>query len=197
MLTRPYSCIVFLTTSSTVFNLNIPIQIIANSVGQTRCHRTEYMICLYWYICLETSDRALNLLMIRVVNGAKVSCIWHHWGVQLILAYSWARPSIIVADKDRGGMFYFPVSPLSFLFLFLPSHSLSSLLLSLLSFFSLSLGDDTKWPTRVDMSLNPNTINCRRYMINAYGLKYWHTYYTRPYMVKMMKVLDWTTTDMV
>ena len=26
-------------------------------------------------------------------------------------------------------------------------------------FFSLSLGDDTKWPTRVDVSLNPNTIN--------------------------------------
>ena len=41
----------------------------------------------------------------------------------------------------------------------LPCPSLSSLLLSLLSLFSLSLGDNTKWPTRVDMSLNPNTIN--------------------------------------
>ena len=57
------------------------------------------------------------------------------------------------------------VSALSFLFyffsvpLFLLCPSLSSPLLSLLSFFSLSLGDDTKWPTRVDMSLNPNTIN--------------------------------------
>ena len=51
------------------------------------------------------------------------------------------------------------VSSLSFLFLFLPCPSLSSLLLSLLSLFSLSLGDDTKWPTRVDVSLNPNTIN--------------------------------------
>ena len=26
-------------------------------------------------------------------------------GVQLILAYSWARPAILVADKGRGGMF--------------------------------------------------------------------------------------------
>ena len=37
------------------------------------------------------------------------------------------------------------------------SHSASPLL-SLHSLFSLSLGDDTKWPTRVDVSLNPNTI---------------------------------------
>ena len=45
---------------------------------------------------------------------------------------------------------------LSFLFLFLPCPHLSSPLLSL---FSLSLGDNTKSPTRVDMSINPNTIN--------------------------------------
>ena len=36
---------------------------------------------------------------------------------------------------------------------------LSSPLLSLLSLFSPYLGDDTKWPTRDDVSLNPNTIN--------------------------------------
>ena len=51
-----------------------------------------------------------------------------------------------------------------FLFLlFLHCHSFSflpypSLLSPLLSLFSLSLEDDTKWPTRVDVSLNPNTI---------------------------------------
>ena len=39
-------------------------------------------------------------------------------------------------------MFLF-VSSLSFLFLFLPCPSLSSALLSLLSLFSLSVGDDT------------------------------------------------------
>ena len=32
-------------------------------------------------------------------------------------------------------------------------------LLSFLYFFSLSLGDDTKWPTRVGVSLSPNSIN--------------------------------------
>ena len=92
-----------------------------------------------------------------------LSCILCHRGVQLILAYSWARPAILVAGKGRGGMFLF--------LLFLHFHScssffpvpLSSLRLSLLSLFSLSLGDDTKWPTRVDVSLNPNTINHYEY----------------------------------
>ena len=77
-------------------------------------------------------------------GGAKVLCILHHWGVQLILAYSWARPAILVVGKGRRGMFLF--------LLFLHFHSCSSffpiplfhLLYSLLSLFSLSLGDDTK-----------------------------------------------------
>ena len=40
-------------------------------------------------------------------GGAKVLCILHHWGVLLILAYSWARPAILVVGKGRGGMFLF------------------------------------------------------------------------------------------
>ena len=81
----------------------------------------------------------------RWSGGAKVLCILHHRGVQLILAYSWARPAVLVVGKGRGGMFFISsVSSLSFLFLFLPCPSLSSPLLSLLSLFSLSLGDDTK-----------------------------------------------------
>ena len=51
---------------------------------------------------------------------AMASFILRHRGVQLKLAYSWARPAILVAGKGRGGMFLFPVSSLSFLFLFLP-----------------------------------------------------------------------------
>ena len=82
-------------------------------------------------------------------------CILHHRGVQLILAYSWDRPAILAAGKGRGGLFLFLASSLLFIFLFLPCSLLSHLLYSLLSLFSLSLGDDTKWPTRVD----PKTIN--------------------------------------
>ena len=36
---------------------------------------------------------------------AKVSCILRRQGIQVILAYSWARPAILVAGKGRGGMF--------------------------------------------------------------------------------------------
>ena len=62
------------------------------------------------------------------------------------IGFSWARPAILVAGKDRGrgDVFISSVSSLSFLFLFLPCPSLSSFLLSLLSLFSLTLGDDTK-----------------------------------------------------
>ena len=49
---------------------------------------------------------------------AKVSCILCHRGVQLILAYSWARPAILVAGKGREVMFLF--------LLFLHFHSYSS-----------------------------------------------------------------------
>ena len=41
------------------------------------------------------------------LGGAKVLCILHHWSVQLILAYSWARPAILVVGKGIGGMFLF------------------------------------------------------------------------------------------
>ena len=48
---------------------------------------------------------------------AMVSCILRHRGAQLKLAYSWARPAILVAGKGRGGMFLF--------LLFLHFHSCS------------------------------------------------------------------------
>ena len=54
----------------------------------------------------------------EMLGGAKVSCIFCHRGVQLILAYSWARPAILVAGKGREVMFLF--------LLFLHVHSCSS-----------------------------------------------------------------------
>ena len=60
-------------------------------------------------------------------------------------ASNWYWLAILAAGKGRGGMFlFYSVSSLSLLFLFLPFPSFSSLLLSLLPLFSLSLGDDTK-----------------------------------------------------
>ena len=58
----------------------------------------------------------------------KVSCILRHRGVQLILAYSWARLAILVAGKGRGECFYFfgfftfiPVPPSSLSLSFISS----------------------------------------------------------------------------
>ena len=93
---------------------------------------------------------------------AKLSCILCQQGVQLVLAYSWARLAILVAGKSRGGrgggkMFLF----LLFTIIPIPLSSLSFAFISsaLLSLFSLYLGEDTKWPTRVEVSLNPKTVN--------------------------------------
>ena len=94
-----------------------------------------------------------------MVGCGKGSCILHHWGIQLILAYSWARPTILIVGKDRGGISISSVSSLSFLFLFLPCPSLSSPLLSLLPFS----GRRHKMTSRIDMSLNPNTIKSSPY----------------------------------
>ena len=72
------------------------------------------------------------------LGEAKVSCILHHRGVQLIFDYSWARPAILAEGKGRGGMFLF----LLFLHFhsssFLPCPSLSSPLLSPISFLPFS-----------------------------------------------------------
>ena len=99
------------------------------------------------------------------LGKAKVSCISHHQGIQLILAHSWTRPVILAAVKDRDGMFLFLLFLHFRSFSCLPWPSLSSPLLSLLSVFSLSLGYDTKWPTRVDVSLNPNSIKNLKFEI--------------------------------
>ena len=56
-----------------------------------------------------------SLLYFRVISHfqwgwsgvVKVSAILCHQGVQLILAYSWARLAILVAGNGRGGCFYF------------------------------------------------------------------------------------------
>ena len=87
-------------------------------------------------------------------GGAKVLCILDHRGVQLILAYSWARPAILVVGKGRGRMFLF--------LLFLHFHSCSSffpvplfhLLYSLFYLFSPFL-----WETTQN---DPQGLTCRQ-----------------------------------
>ena len=140
----------------------------------TACKISVSLTLLNW-IKDELIYRISELMVATLIQRwgwscvAKVSCILCHRGIQLILAYSWARPAILLTGKGIGGMFLFCFFT-SFLFLFCPCSSLSSPL-SLLSLFCLSLGDDTKWPTRVDVSLNTNTIN---QFIQRYNKKSFH-----------------------
>ena len=60
----------------------------------------------------------------------KASCILRHGGVQLIFAYSWARPAILAECKGRRGMFLLLLFLHFHSFSFLPCPSLSSPLLS-------------------------------------------------------------------
>ena len=93
------------------------------------------------YIALDEKRIRLNTFLISPKpygvfkgwsGGAKVSGISRHRGVQLILAYDWARPAILVAGKDIGECFHFfcfftftPL-PLSSLSLFFISSTISS-----------------------------------------------------------------------
>ena len=92
------------------------------------------------------------------LGGAKVSCNLHHWGGQLILNYSWARPATLVAGKGRGGMFLF--------LLFLHFHSCSSFFpvpLFLLLYYLFYVFSPFFWETAQNdpqgLMLNPNSIN--------------------------------------
>ena len=113
-----------------------------------RCRRWRFsfvngQVSLAWSIVLCTQELSVHTAR-GWSGGAKVLCILHHWGVQLILAYSWARPAILVVGKGRGGMFLF--------LLFLHFHSCSSffpvplfhLLYSLFYLFSPFLWETTQ-----------------------------------------------------
>ena len=96
----------------------------------------------------------------RWFGEANVSCILRHRGVQLRLAFSWARPDILAAGKGRGGerfyffcfftFIHFPPSTLSLFFIF---STLSSICLLPFS------RRPHKITPRVEVSLNLNTIN--------------------------------------
>ena len=115
-------------------------------------------VCLSCYLYVFVYHVTSLVFVWGWSGGAKVSCILCHRGVQLILANSWARPAILVVDKGRGGMFLF--------LLFLPFHSCSSffpVLLFHLFYYLFYLFSPILWEMtqnhRVDVLLNPNTIN--------------------------------------
>ena len=96
----------------------------------------KFLLYHLYYLCHNLDYRGEKSQLKNLIQ-----CILRHRCVQLILAYIWARPAILVAGKGKGGMFIF--------LLFLHFHSCSSffpvpLFHLLYSLFSHSLGDDTK-----------------------------------------------------
>ena len=67
----------------------------------------DFCVCYFTLLTLSIQTPQLLTILSGWSGGAKVSCSLHHRGVQLILAYSWARPATLVAGKGRGGMFLF------------------------------------------------------------------------------------------
>ena len=78
-------------------------------------------------IISKTYSEALGWL-----GETKVSCILHHRGVQLILAYSWSGYAILAAGKGRERDVFISLFLLCHSVSFLPYPSISSPLLYLL-----------------------------------------------------------------
>ena len=99
----------------------------------------------------EQSDLGPHSL--RVVGWCEGAVYLTSPGRQLILAYSWARPAILVVGKGRGGMFLF--------LLFLHFHSCSSFFpvpLFHLLFYLFYLFSPFLWETTQN---DPQGLKCR------------------------------------
>ena len=112
--------------------------------------RVQLVVYLTLLWCPPDIGLQLGKACYFAAGKAKLSCILRHCGgLQLGKACFFAA-----VKKCRGGMF------LILLFLHFHSFSFVSCLSSTISSISLlPFEDHTKWPTRVDMSLNPNSIN--------------------------------------
>ena len=83
--------------------------------------------------CNTFGLRKASYQELGVVGCGKGVVYLASWVVQLILAYSWARPAILVAGKGGGGSFYFYCFftfisvPLSSLSLYFISFTISSI----------------------------------------------------------------------
>ena len=89
-------------TRRSVFGLN------ANSKGPDQPVEIYSLIRNFvMFYSSQLFHKGTVLVLIRMYE----LCILRHQDVQLILAYSWARPAIIVAGKGRGEMFLFHLFP--------------------------------------------------------------------------------------
>ena len=60
-----------------------------------------------WYTAPRTQKSTKFVQMMGWLGEAKVSYSLRHQGIQLIFAYSWARPTVLVAVKVKERCFYY------------------------------------------------------------------------------------------
>ena len=112
------------------------------------------------FLCWQTWCITVLSASLGVVGWGKGVVYLASPGVQLILAYSWARPAVLAAGKVEGDCFYFFCFFTIIHFHFSLVPSLSSPLLSLLSLFSLSLSPFL-WETTNKIQNEPQMLTCR------------------------------------
>ena len=134
-----------------------------------KCH--EFVIC---WECPEIHGAASWFLFASCLTAYMALQVDFFLHCPTDIGLQLGRACYPVAGKGRGVMFYFFCF---FTFIPVPLSSLSLSFISsaiyLLSLFSLSLGDDTKWPTRVDLSLNLNSINQKKKSLFASCLTFY------------------------
>ena len=107
-------------------------------------HLSTFTLGVLWaQLFLQFFTDCFETWVVRCVKlgwlGVAVMCVLRDQSVQLILAYSWARPAILVADKGIGVMFLF--------LLFLHFHSCSSFFPVPLFYLLYYLSSPSLWET--------------------------------------------------
>ena len=117
--------------------------------NKTSRSNTNFLICV--------PNTEYTRCLVEWLGEAKVSCILRHRASNWYLLIVGQGLLSLQKVKAEGKCFYFFCF---FTFIHFPFSPvpLFHLLYCLLSLFSLSLGDDRKWPTSGDMSLNPTSI---------------------------------------
>ena len=157
-------CILYLTSLILAYSWAMPAILVA---GKGRGGMYLFLLCLHFHSCSSVFPVPLFHLLFY---------LFYH-SCSSFFPVSVCHLLFYLFYHSCSSFFPIPLlsstllSLLSFLFFFLPCSSLSSTLLSLLSFlffflscsslsstllslFSLFLGDDTKWPTRIEVLLN-------------------------------------------
>ena len=68
-----------------------------------------YLSLNFYFICTHITLQWRNMTKHQYIQmgSRRKLCILHHWGIQLMLPYNWARPAVLAAGKGRGGKFLF------------------------------------------------------------------------------------------